>query len=59
MIHPGAWLLWLVTAVVALSATRNPIYLLLILACIAGVVRTLRAVADTPALPLSLSLIHI
>ena len=55
MIHPGAWLLWLVTAVVALSATRNPIYLLLILACIAGVVRTLRAVADTPALPLPLA----
>jgi energy-coupling factor transport system permease protein len=55
VIHPGVWLLWLVTAIVALSVTRNPIYLLLILACIAGVVRTLRAVADTPALPLSLA----
>jgi energy-coupling factor transport system permease protein len=30
MIHPFAWLTWLVAATVALSATRNPLYLILI-----------------------------
>ena len=53
MITPAAWLVWLVTAVVALSATRNPIYLVLILACIAIVAWRLRAIADAPTLPLS------
>ncbi len=55
MIHSAAWLAWLLTAVVALSATRNPSYLLLILASIAGVARSLRLSADAPALPLSLA----
>ncbi len=35
MLHPIAWLGWLVAALVALSATRNPLHLFLILLCIA------------------------
>ena len=34
MIHTAAWLSWLVAALVALSLTRNPLYLLLILGCL-------------------------
>jgi energy-coupling factor transport system permease protein len=33
--HSLAWLAWLVAAVAALSATRNPLYLLLAVACLA------------------------
>jgi energy-coupling factor transport system permease protein len=35
MLHPGAWAAWLIAALVALSATRNPLYLFLTLLCIA------------------------
>jgi hypothetical protein len=34
MIHTYAWLAWLLAALVSLSATRNPLYLILILLCI-------------------------
>jgi energy-coupling factor transport system permease protein len=54
VIHPAAWLFWLAAAVLALSATRNPFYLLLILACIAVVARRLRETGNAPALPVSL-----
>lgn len=37
MLHPTAWLGWLVVALVALSATRNPLHLVLMLLCIAMV----------------------
>jgi energy-coupling factor transport system permease protein len=33
--HSLAWLAWLVAAVAALSATRNPLYLLLVVVCLA------------------------
>ena len=54
MIHPTAWLIWLLTVIVALSTTRNPIYLGLILVCLAGVVRAVRASTPAPPLPLSI-----
>jgi energy-coupling factor transport system permease protein len=37
MLHPVAWVGWLGAALVALSATRNPLHLVLILLCIAVV----------------------
>ena len=37
MIHPVAWAGWLASALVALSATRNPLHLTLILLCVAVV----------------------
>ncbi len=54
-LHAGAWLVWLAAVVVLLTLTRNPIYLALTLAWIAGVGL---AAAQTPqagqtALPLS------
>lgn len=54
MIHPRAWLIWLAAAIVTLSLTRNPLYLLLILACLTGVSQALRREAYTPVLPLPL-----
>lgn len=54
MIHPTAWLIWLFTVIVALSTTRNPIYLGIILVCLAGVVRAIRATTPAPPLPLSI-----
>ncbi len=53
-LHPRAWIAWLVAAIVALSLSRNPVYLLLILGCIAMVSRVLRREAETPLLPLPL-----
>jgi energy-coupling factor transport system permease protein len=38
-VHPWAWVGWLVAALVALSVTRNPLHLTLILLCI-GMVRS-------------------
>jgi energy-coupling factor transport system permease protein len=35
LIHTWAWIGWLISALVALSLTRNPLYLFLILLCIA------------------------
>lgn len=57
MIHPAAWLLWLATVVVALTTTRNPIYLGLILACLAGVARAVRS--TTPNAPLPFSIVRL
>jgi energy-coupling factor transport system permease protein len=37
MLHPWAWVGWLVAVLVALSATRNPLHLILILLCVAMV----------------------
>ena len=54
MIHARAWLIWLAAAIIALSLTRNPLYLLLILGCLTGVSQTLRSEAYTPVLPLPL-----
>lgn len=54
MIHAKAWLIWLAAAIAALSLTRNPFYLLLILICLAVVSRALRSQAYTPVLPLPL-----
>jgi energy-coupling factor transport system permease protein len=35
MLHPVAWVAWLLAALVGLSATRNPLHLFLILLCVA------------------------
>ena len=35
MINTWVWIAWLVTALIALSSTRNPLYLILILLCLA------------------------
>jgi len=43
LIHAGAWYVWLVCVLAAVSATRNPLYLLLLLAEIALVVEALYA----------------
>lgn len=53
-LHPGAWIAWLAAAIAALSLTRNPLYLALLLLCIAVVSRALRREAETPVLPLPL-----
>ncbi len=42
MIHSLAWFSWLLSAVVLLSSTRNPLYLLLMLLCLAVVSRTVQ-----------------
>jgi energy-coupling factor transport system permease protein len=34
-LHPLAWVAWLLSTLVALSVTRNPLYLLIVLLCIA------------------------
>lgn len=56
-LHAGAWAIWLAAVIGALAATRNPIYLALILAWIAavwGAASTLGGVLDTErSVPLS------
>lgn len=52
MIHPVAWVIWLLTVLVALSATRNPLYLILILLCIAIVATAVRSENET-SMPIS------
>jgi energy-coupling factor transport system permease protein len=42
MKQPWAWVTWLVTAVIILSITRNPLYLVLILMCVSFVGLVLR-----------------
>lgn len=50
-----AWLAWVAAAIVALSSTRNPLYLLLIVLCAAWVGRTVdRALAAGQPAPLPL-----
>lgn len=41
MIHPTAWYVWLLAALAALTATRNPLYLIVLLAELALVVESL------------------
>lgn len=53
MIHPLAWVAWLAATAVALLATRNPLYIGLILLCIAAVWHVLRPRSKAPPLPLS------
>ena len=53
-IHPGAWVVWLLATVAALLSTRNPVYLAVILLCIAATLRAGRALAFSPQFPLSL-----
>jgi len=48
MIHPIAWVGWLASAIVALSVTRNPLHLILILLCIAIVYVTVSSTEDAP-----------
>lgn len=52
-LHPAASVAWVLAAVVALSSTRNPIYLLLILGCIGLVLAAARNQAYAPPLPIS------
>ena len=63
MIHPAAWMIWLVGALVALSMTRNPWYLAILLACIGAVMAGLRrrseSVAPIPVSPLRFGLLVI
>ena len=54
MIHAWAWTAWAVGALVVLSATRNPAYLGLSLACIAVVARAVRAMPEAGPAPLPL-----
>ncbi|MCG8352444.1 MAG: energy-coupling factor transporter transmembrane protein EcfT [Chloroflexales bacterium] len=54
MLHPLAWLGWLVAALVALSVTRNPLYLCLILLCLALVKAGVRTRNEAQPMPLSL-----
>jgi energy-coupling factor transport system permease protein len=51
MIHSLAWLSWLIAAVVLLSSTRNPLYLLLMLLCLAVVSRTVQLALPTARPP--------
>ncbi len=52
-LHPLAWIAWVAAGVIALSLTRNPVYLLLLLAWIGAVLRAARLAPDAPPLPLS------
>jgi energy-coupling factor transport system permease protein len=52
-LHPVACVAWTIAAVVALSSTRNPVYLLLILTCIGLVLAAARAQAYAPPLTIS------
>lgn len=53
MLHPVTWLGWVFAALVALSVTRNPLYLVLALLCIAIVSLDLYPVAQGVPTPVS------
>lgn len=53
-LHSRAWLIWLAAALAALSLTRNPVYLALIVLTVVAVGRVLQRQVDTPTLPLPL-----
>jgi energy-coupling factor transport system permease protein len=62
MVHTYAWIAWLIAALVSLSATRNPLYLILILFCIGLVYLNLDREGErvpTPVSPLRFMLIVI
>lgn len=48
MVHPLAWLGWLVAAMAALSVTRNPLHLILVSLCIAVVYVAIGSTEDAP-----------
>lgn len=48
MIHTSSWIAWLLSALIAISLTRNPFYLVLIWFCLAILSLTLRRQTDTP-----------
>jgi energy-coupling factor transport system permease protein len=52
-LHALAWVAWTAASVVALSLTRNPLYLLLLLLCLGLVLQAARRAPDAPPLPLS------
>ena len=52
-LHTWAWITWLAAALVALSTTRNPLYITLILLCLAAVIFTLRRRSETAPPPIS------
>ncbi len=53
LLHPLAWLIWVAASVVALSLTRNPAYLLLLLMCVSVTLHEALQADDAPPLPLS------
>ena len=53
LLHPLAWVMWLLATVAALLSTRNPLYLAVILASIALTLRASRSSAFAPPLPIS------
>lgn len=53
MIHPLAWLGWLASTLVVLSATRNPLHLVLTLLCIAVVNALVGSTGETSYVPVS------
>jgi energy-coupling factor transport system permease protein len=52
-LHTWAWITWLAAALVALSTTRNPLYIALILLCLAVVILTLSRRLETAPPPVS------
>src|SRR5215207_6093686 len=53
MIHPLAWVGWLVAVLATLSAGRNPLHLVLVLLCIAVVEAAIPAMADRRTAPIT------
>lgn len=53
MIHAAAWLIWLSAALVAVSLTRNPLYLTLLTGGFVVVARTVRRPGEALAAPLA------
>lgn len=53
LLHPLAWVAWVAASVVALSLTRNPFLLGLLLFCVGLTLHEARQADDSPPLPLS------
>lgn len=53
MIHPLSWLAWVAAALIALSTTRNPLYVILQVMCISLVVMAVDARQDSRPAPFS------
>ena len=53
MIHPLAWLGWLAAVLAALSATRNPLHLALVLLCVAVVQAAARPAENRALMPIA------
>ena len=52
-LHTWAWITWLAAALAALSTTRNPLYIALILLCLAMVILSLSRRSETAPPPVS------